>query len=200
MWDHKIGQTRITSFEFSNSTKYNYMPFDAAEFTHLRNPLNEPTTGNPGSGVDHPPTSSAEIKERVELYLYSPSGTSWPVIGWTLPLPLPQTIKREELPGSHRGFSEELWCFESEALCKGKLILEVWKDCTSFERSENARLDCYILKMKEVWSFETPRCNCPTTQMHIPEDVNFHTAVTERFEAVAAVNGTKYVILSWRSA
>jgi len=32
----------------------------------------------------HPP-SSAEVKERVELYFYSPSGSSWPVIGWTLP-------------------------------------------------------------------------------------------------------------------
>jgi len=28
----------------------------------------------------HPP-SSAEVKERVELYLYSPSGPSWPVLG-----------------------------------------------------------------------------------------------------------------------
>jgi hypothetical protein len=25
------------------------------------------------------PSSSAEVKERVELYLYSPSGLSWPV-------------------------------------------------------------------------------------------------------------------------
>jgi len=31
-----------------------------------------------------PPTlSSAEVKERVQLYLYSPSGPSWLVIGWT---------------------------------------------------------------------------------------------------------------------
>jgi hypothetical protein len=43
----------------------------------------------PGRGVDHPPPSSAEVKERVELYLYSPSGPSWPVLGRTLPLPLP---------------------------------------------------------------------------------------------------------------
>ena len=28
----------------------------------------------PGRGVDHPPPSSAEVKERVELYLYSPTG------------------------------------------------------------------------------------------------------------------------------
>ena len=42
----------------------------------------------PGRGVDHPPASSAEVKERVELHLYSPSGSSWPVLGWSLPLPL----------------------------------------------------------------------------------------------------------------
>ena len=37
--------------------------------------------------VYHPPPPSAEVKERVELYLYSPSEPSWPVIGWTVPLP-----------------------------------------------------------------------------------------------------------------
>jgi len=31
-----------------------------------------------GCGIDHPPLSSAEVKERVELYLYHPS---WPVLG-----------------------------------------------------------------------------------------------------------------------
>jgi hypothetical protein len=31
--------------------------------------------------------SSAEVKERVEIYLYSPSGLSWPVSGWILTLP-----------------------------------------------------------------------------------------------------------------
>jgi len=30
----------------------------------------------PGLGVDYPPASSAEVKERVQLYLYSPSGPS----------------------------------------------------------------------------------------------------------------------------
>jgi hypothetical protein len=48
----------------------------------------------PGRGVDHPPPSSAEIKERVELYLYSSSRPSWPVLVWTLPLPLPLFIPR----------------------------------------------------------------------------------------------------------
>ena len=46
-----------------------------------------PGVKRPGRGVDHPPLYTAEVKERVELYLYSPSGSSWPVVGWTLPLP-----------------------------------------------------------------------------------------------------------------
>ena len=33
-----------------------------------------------------PTPFSAEVKERLELYLYSPSGPSWPVLGWILPL------------------------------------------------------------------------------------------------------------------
>ena len=40
----------------------------------------------PRRGVDHPLLSRAEVKERVELYLYSPSRPSWPVLGWTLAL------------------------------------------------------------------------------------------------------------------
>ena len=39
----------------------------------------------PGRGVDHPPPSRAEVKERVELHLYYPSGPSWPALEWTLP-------------------------------------------------------------------------------------------------------------------
>ena len=38
-----------------------------------------------------PTPSSAEVKERVELYLHSPSGPSWPVLGWPLPLHLHYT-------------------------------------------------------------------------------------------------------------
>ena len=35
----------------------------------------------PGSGADHPPPSSAKVKERVRLYLYCPFELSWPVLG-----------------------------------------------------------------------------------------------------------------------
>jgi hypothetical protein len=48
-----------------------------------------PGVNRPGRVVDHPPPSITEVKDRVELYLYSPSGPSWPVLGRPLPLPLP---------------------------------------------------------------------------------------------------------------
>jgi len=35
----------------------------------------------PGCGVDRPPPSSAKVKERVEVYLFFPSGPSWPFPG-----------------------------------------------------------------------------------------------------------------------
>ena len=34
-----------------------------------------------GRGADHPPPSKPRGQERVGLYLYSPSGPQWPVIG-----------------------------------------------------------------------------------------------------------------------
>jgi len=34
-----------------------------------------------GRGVDYPIPSGSEVKERVEVYFYSPSGTSRPVVG-----------------------------------------------------------------------------------------------------------------------
>jgi hypothetical protein len=34
----------------------------------------------PGLGVDHTPPSSAEVKERVKLYVYSPSELSWSAV------------------------------------------------------------------------------------------------------------------------
>jgi hypothetical protein len=51
-----------------------------------------PGVKRPGRGVNHPPATSAEVKERVELYLYSPSGSSWPVLGRVLPLPFTTAV------------------------------------------------------------------------------------------------------------
>jgi hypothetical protein len=45
-----------------------------------------PGVKRPECGVDHTPSSNAEVKERLDLHLYSPSRSSWPVIGRNLPL------------------------------------------------------------------------------------------------------------------
>jgi hypothetical protein len=46
-----------------------------------------------------PPTpSSAEVKERVKQYLYSTSGPSWALIGWTLPFPRSFLLEAESTP------------------------------------------------------------------------------------------------------
>jgi hypothetical protein len=37
-----------------------------------------PGVKQPGRGIDHPPPPSADVKERVALYFYSPSVPSWP--------------------------------------------------------------------------------------------------------------------------
>ena len=40
-----------------------------------------PEVYRPGRGVDQPPSSRAEVKERLELYISFPFGPSWPVLG-----------------------------------------------------------------------------------------------------------------------
>ena len=40
-----------------------------------------PEVMRPVHGVNHAPPFSAEVKERVELYIYSSSVPSWPVLG-----------------------------------------------------------------------------------------------------------------------
>ena len=47
--------------------------------------LSFPELKRPGCGVNHPSSSTAEVKERGELYLYFPSGPSWLVLLWTWP-------------------------------------------------------------------------------------------------------------------
>ena len=42
-----------------------------------------PGVNRPGRGAEHPPPSKCRGHERVGLYLYSPSGPQWPVIGRT---------------------------------------------------------------------------------------------------------------------
>ena len=59
-----------------------------------------PGVKRPGRGADHPPPSKCRGHDRVELYLYSPSGPSWPVKGAPLPL-LKTKLKFPDL-GQHK--------------------------------------------------------------------------------------------------
>jgi hypothetical protein len=64
-------------------------PVQTGPGTHPSSCTGSPSPGLNGRDVTlttHP-YLPAEVKERVQLYLYSPSGPSWPVLEWTLPLP-----------------------------------------------------------------------------------------------------------------
>jgi hypothetical protein len=56
-----------------------------------------PGVKRPGRDINHTHPSSAEVKDRVELYIHSLSGLSWPVLGRTLPLPWIIIHKEHEL-------------------------------------------------------------------------------------------------------
>ena len=77
------------------------------DFPHLSRPTLGPTQPpvhwvlgllpggkvRPGRGVDHPPPSNAKVRERVELYIFSPSWPSRRVLGLTLPVPLSRMFR-----------------------------------------------------------------------------------------------------------
>ena len=97
-----------------------------ARFSHPSRPaqgLTQPLSGSfpevnrLGRDVDQPTQSSAKIKEKVELYLYSSSGPSRPVLGWNLllpvPFPLPQGISILRLQiFRDSASSEPISCFQ----------------------------------------------------------------------------------------
>ena len=68
-----------------------------------------PGVNRPGRGVDHPPPSSAEVKERVEVYLYSPFGPLWSILGWNLPLRFVITTIRTATPGNEQSTGMLKW-------------------------------------------------------------------------------------------
>jgi hypothetical protein len=66
-----------------------------------------------------PTPSSAEVKKREQLYIYSPSGLPWLVLGWTLPLPSPACTR----------FAAHIVCTNAcvvrVALCRDGMIQEL---------------------------------------------------------------------------
>jgi hypothetical protein len=54
--------------------------FDSTRTFFMKGAASFPEVKPPERGVDYQPPSSAEVKERVELYLYSTTGLPWPVL------------------------------------------------------------------------------------------------------------------------
>ena len=54
---------------------------EAQPASYTMDTVSLPGVKRPGCGDDHPPASNVEVNERVVLYLYSPSGPLWPVLG-----------------------------------------------------------------------------------------------------------------------
>jgi hypothetical protein len=59
-----------------------------------------PGVKRPGCSFNHPIPSSTEVKEKVELYFYSSSRSSWPVLEWILTFLL-YTVYNRRLPIRH---------------------------------------------------------------------------------------------------
>jgi hypothetical protein len=105
----------------------------------------------PEYGVNHPPPSNAEIKERVELYLYSPCGPSWPVLGRTLPLPL-----------SHMSIGTKLWFVH--------IFVLLWKLCHIGFVTRN----CFWFDSVSTWRWPEVSVHPPPTP---PQEKNFWTSM-----------------------
>jgi hypothetical protein len=66
----------------------------------------------PEAGVKHPPPSSAEVQERAELYVYSPSGPLWPITRRILPSQSKNTLSRPIQSGALKGspYQQKMLC------------------------------------------------------------------------------------------
>jgi hypothetical protein len=68
--------------------------------------------------------SSADVKERVELYLY-PRVPSWPVLRWTLPLPL-QYYYVPQLPSDFA--DRKAWVIAAVKNIDAPMLTRVWQE------------------------------------------------------------------------
>jgi hypothetical protein len=92
-----------------------------------------PGVKRPGRGVNHPPSSSTRVKERLELYLYSPSEPSRHVLGRPLPY-LYLAEKCKEYRGKDRGrgmqgedlLNEAEFTVISVLVLMDILLLQIW--------------------------------------------------------------------------
>ena len=74
-----------------------------------------PGVKRPKCGVNHPPLSTLKVKERVQLYIYSLFGPSWPVTGRTLPFFTQiKCVSRFTIHFTLKVHRDVLFCFNSK--------------------------------------------------------------------------------------
>jgi hypothetical protein len=82
-----------------------------------------PGVKRPGRGADHPPPSMCRGHERVELYLYSPSGPSWSVIGRTFIHTHHTACNKSQISYQSESFSVLLTPSNSKYFATSQIIL-----------------------------------------------------------------------------
>jgi hypothetical protein len=78
LWAGRSGDRMPVGARFSASIQTGP---EAQQTSYTVGTVTFPRVKRPGRGVDQSLPSSAEVKERVELYIYSASGPSCPVVG-----------------------------------------------------------------------------------------------------------------------
>jgi hypothetical protein len=135
------------------------------DFQHSSRPALGPASCTMGTGGKTagswrwPPTpSSAEVEEIVELCLYSPSGPSWPVLGWSLPLQINDAVSDKNVCGKllHGVPSEtadrDIILHPAENLCKLQ-VCDFLKSCEGSDKetySSSMKIATLWLS-KELW-------------------------------------------------
>jgi hypothetical protein len=124
--------------------------------------------------------SSAKVKEGVELYLYYPYGPSRPVLGWTLPLPLPY-IRKQPHNDSSRQLSNECNLrthYESARLHgrSGRLFRP------SGARTSRNQQD-WVYRLKNVKAEESMVVPMQVSKVYVSVEVQLHAFLTSAFDS-----------------
>ena len=109
-----------------------------------------PGVKRPGRGVEHPPPYSAEVEGRVELYIYPPFGSSWPVIGWNLPF----TFTFVDL----NGHTEDIYDFAPKAVCAALcgIFIYTFSSITTNKCTIRVFTQAYYIKTRKLSTYFDP--------------------------------------------
>ena len=136
-----------------------------------------PGVKRPGRGADHPAPSKCRGHERVELYLYSPSGPSWPVIGRTNIFDCDIQVSNESCKSCGLLRRVDLWIVTFE-----DNIVSLSAAC-SFLRN-NSSWGCVTLKVVSLHSSKQSVIVYQSTRHNIAEGLNLQQHRCENLKSL----------------